>query len=188
MSKSNKLKLNEFIDKKIESFYDERISSNKKLSKISKFVIAILTEGGEITVDFLENLFGTINTKYSLKEIQDLCLISIKNGKITLQGRNTAENKYKLFKKAYYKLLKDEKWKNYKKDEKCKLCGKTENLQLHHTFYIKDAFLKPWEYPKNSIVTLCSGCHMKVHFDKKHPMHEQTLTREEVKNTYKIFI
>ena len=181
-------KLNEFVDKKIESFYDERITSNKKLSKISKFVIAILVEGGDITVEFLEKLFGVIETRYSLKEIQDLCLINVKNGKITLQGRNTSEkDKYKLFKKAYYKLLKDEKWKNYEKDDECALCGSTNNLQLHHTFYVKDAFLKPWEYPRKSIVTLCSKCHMDVHFDKSHPLHERTLFKREAEKTYKMF-
>jgi len=182
-------KLYKFVDEKIDSYFDERITSNKKLSKISKFVIAILTEGAEITVEFLENLFGSGESKYSIEELQELCLISVKNNKITLLGRNTSEkDKYKLFKKAYYKLLKNEKWKNYKKDEKCALCGSTENLQLHHTFYVKDAFIKPWDYPKDSIVTLCSKCHMNVHFNKKHQLHEQTLLRKEAEKIYKIIL
>ena len=186
---NNNSKFKDFIEQKIKSFYDERITSNKCISTISKFVVSILTEGGDITVEFLNGLFGSLETEYSLKELQNLCLVNVKNGKITLQGRNTSsKDKYKLFRKSYYKLLKSEKWKNFKKDEKCALCGKTEDLQLHHTFYVKDAYLKPWEYPKDSIVTLCKGCHMKVHFDKKHPMHEQVLTREEVKNIYKFIV
>lgn len=182
-------KLHSFMENKINLFCDKRIKENKKISMVSKFIIALLIEGDEITIDFLEGLFGNFVVKYSIEELNNLCLINLKNNTITLQGRyNSANEKYKLFKKAYTKLLKDKKWKNYPKDSKCALCGKTENLQLHHTFYVKDAFCKPWEYPKESIVTLCGKCHMNVHFDKHHPMHEQTITREEVKKIYKYFI
>jgi len=182
-------KLYQFIDEKINKFCSERIKNDKRLSMISKFIIAVLTEGENIKNETIESLFGKIATEYSLKELQELSLVTVKNGIISLQGRYNSNNeKYKLFKKAYSKLLKNEKWVNYKKDEKCLLCNSTDNLQLHHTFYIKDAFWKPWEYPKQSIVTLCDKCHMQVHFDKKHPLHEKVLLREEAKKIYKEFL
>lgn len=34
-------------------------------------------------------------------------------------------------------------------------------LQVHHSFY--DSFKNPWEYPLNSLKTLCWICHKKIH-------------------------
>ena len=49
---------------------------------------------------------------------------------------------------------------------KCKLCGATENqLHVHHKYY--DNAIKLWEYPGESLVTLCNECHKTVHRKKK---------------------
>lgn len=35
--------------------------------------------------------------------------------------------------------------------------GSTITLHVHHTYYKKG--LEPWEYPLDSLITLCEGCH-----------------------------
>ena len=42
----------------------------------------------------------------------------------------------------------------------CKMCGDTDNLQVHHGFYEKDR--RAWTYPDHSLWTLCKSCHEKV--------------------------
>jgi hypothetical protein len=47
---------------------------------------------------------------------------------------------------------------------KCRQCGRAENevtLQVHHVEYING--LRAWEYPTNSCITLCKGCHAQTH-------------------------
>lgn len=47
---------------------------------------------------------------------------------------------------------------------KCLKCGRGEPdaiLQTHHKIY--KPRLKPWEYPLSDCLTLCKGCHAKVH-------------------------
>lgn len=40
----------------------------------------------------------------------------------------------------------------------CKRCGsKDDTLNVHHGYYLKDH--KPWEYPNQSLHTLCEICH-----------------------------
>jgi hypothetical protein len=67
----------------------------------------------------------------------------------------------------YKDQLKSPKWQKKRlevlsRDEfTCKMCGDKETeLQVHHMFYKPKA--KPWEYPINSLQTLCSNCHTKL--------------------------
>lgn len=71
---------------------------------------------------------------------------------------------------TYQQQLKDERWKK-KRDKiiklfkgKCCLCGKTEELNVHHLEYRSSK--KAWEYPNSCFVVLCKDCHTKVHSDK----------------------
>lgn len=52
---------------------------------------------------------------------------------------------------------------------KCRICGSTENLRVHHLKYSNDK--KAWEYPNSDLITLCDECHQKVHSDYKHPFY-----------------
>lgn len=68
---------------------------------------------------------------------------------------------------SYAEKLEDEKWIQKKRDInrrdkcQCKLCGATENLNVHHRYYIFQA--DPWAYPNDALVTLCRSCHELVH-------------------------
>lgn len=70
----------------------------------------------------------------------------------------------------YVSQLKTEEWKIkrnliLKRDQfKCKNCGSSENLHIHHKVYEKG--LKAWEAKNENLITLCSECHAKEH-DKK---------------------
>jgi hypothetical protein len=48
---------------------------------------------------------------------------------------------------------------------KCQSCFRSKNddviLQVHHKQYFKDT--KPWDYPFNTVETLCKGCHAEKH-------------------------
>lgn len=44
----------------------------------------------------------------------------------------------------------------------CQICGSTEKtLHVHHLCYRKDA--KIWDYPDNTLITLCEDCHRTEH-------------------------
>ena len=68
----------------------------------------------------------------------------------------------------YLDRLKNPKWiaKNLKIRKRdgfrCTVCGAKNNLQVHHTFYYKD-FRNPWQYPNDSLITLCKKCHKEYH-------------------------
>lgn len=66
--------------------------------------------------------------------------------------------------KSYYELLKHPKWqeKRLKIMERfgfqCENCGEKEvTLNVHHGYYEKG--LSPWDYPDNSLYSLCENCH-----------------------------
>jgi 5-methylcytosine-specific restriction endonuclease McrA len=67
----------------------------------------------------------------------------------------------------YQLLLKNEKWKEKRKEilneqgEKCSECGCRTNLQIHHIYYQENKL--PWEYPNNAFMVLCKNCHQKKH-------------------------
>lgn len=47
---------------------------------------------------------------------------------------------------------------------KCKRCGISENLQVHHKHYVNGR--NAWEYDDHELVTLCISCHQEVHHYK----------------------
>lgn len=53
----------------------------------------------------------------------------------------------------------------------CRICQTTDDtLNVHHGYY--DKLLQPWEYPNESLYTICECCHNK--------------TTQEMKDLYKI--
>jgi len=52
---------------------------------------------------------------------------------------------------------------------KCRLCGSSSNLQVHHIKYSNGK--NAWEYPNLDLITLCKECHSKVHSDLKHELN-----------------
>jgi len=44
---------------------------------------------------------------------------------------------------------------------KCVKCGRKDNLQVHHTYYLEGR--NPWDVPNDCLITLCGGCHKKAH-------------------------
>lgn len=70
------------------------------------------------------------------------------------------------FKKIYSDKLKDPRWqkirlKIFERDEwACRECSSKENtLHVHHRYYEKN--VDPWDYPLDSLITLCAYCHLK---------------------------
>ena len=43
----------------------------------------------------------------------------------------------------------------------CQSCHTKHSLEVHHLYYISGSSL--WQYPKNSLVTLCRSCHQTWH-------------------------
>jgi len=65
---------------------------------------------------------------------------------------------------AYRRKLKDPRWQKMRleifnrDDFKCQYCDdKRETLHVHHLEYLPD--LDPWQYPMESLITLCESCH-----------------------------
>jgi hypothetical protein len=67
---------------------------------------------------------------------------------------------------TYKEKLLDKRWiakRNRIKAErgaKCELCGKTEDLDVHHGYY--SFLLEPWDYDSGSLWILCRSCHEKT--------------------------
>jgi len=85
----------------------------------------------------------------------------------------------------YIEKLKDKRWikkrnKIFKRDKyKCTVCGNSENIQVHHTFYYSD-MRDPWKYPNNSLLTACRDCHLDYHLH-----HEVEIRKPPKKNKLK---
>lgn len=70
-----------------------------------------------------------------------------------------------MFKKSNYsELLRDPRWQKMRlqileRDQwKCTSCANAKDtLHVHHRYYENGR--KPWEYPINSLATLCANCH-----------------------------
>ena len=67
-------------------------------------------------------------------------------------------------KKTYAELLRDPRWQKkrleimQRDNFSCVICSsKDKTLHVHHCFYKKGA--DPWDYPNDSLVTLCFDCH-----------------------------
>ena len=81
-----------------------------------------------------------------------------------------------LSRKEEYQLeLKDERWKEkrlkvFKRDKfECILCHSKKKLNVHHTQYSNGK--KAWDYPIDTLVTLCEECHKKVHSNRNHKLY-----------------
>jgi 5-methylcytosine-specific restriction endonuclease McrA len=78
-----------------------------------------------------------------------------------------------MFNSDYGKKLNDIRWKSKcieikKRDKgKCKICGSTKYLNVHHRQYhfvtSLNQFKNPWDYPQDILVTLCNDCHLIGH-------------------------
>lgn len=73
-------------------------------------------------------------------------------------------------KSEYSNYWKDPRWQKFRlkileKDGfKCAQCGDGKSeLHAHHLYYISKR--KPWEYPEESVLTLCENCHTETHED-----------------------
>lgn len=77
----------------------------------------------------------------------------------------------KWFKKRGIILRRD----NYK----CTVCSSDKNLRVHHTFYYKN-YVAPWEYPNNSLLTLCEDCHKKWH--EQHEIEYRKNPKTDIEN------
>ena len=67
-------------------------------------------------------------------------------------------------KKTYSEKLKDPRWQRMRlkileRDSwKCRWCDEADNtLHVHHTYYERGK--EPWDYPPESLLTLCENCH-----------------------------
>ena len=65
---------------------------------------------------------------------------------------------------TYAEKLKDPRWQKMRlkvleRDEwECKICGSGDiTLHVHHRYYKPNA--EPWDYPLESLDTLCADCH-----------------------------
>jgi hypothetical protein len=65
----------------------------------------------------------------------------------------------------YTELLKDPRWQKmrleiFTRDNwECQIChSKESTLNIHHTYYKKWG-TPPWDYPDESLITLCEQCH-----------------------------
>jgi hypothetical protein len=68
----------------------------------------------------------------------------------------------------YENHLKDSRWRLKRKviverdGGKCIKCGSRKTLQVHHTYYYSQT-TEPWQYPDDSLITLCKVCHEEYH-------------------------
>jgi len=68
---------------------------------------------------------------------------------------------------TYQKLLEEKEWKDrrlqilIRDNNRCVLCGSTDNLNVHHKYYVYGCL--PWEYEDKALVSLCQDCHFNIH-------------------------
>ena len=76
---------------------------------------------------------------------------------------------------VYHISLQNKKWFDKRNEilkrdnHTCTVCGSNNNLCVHHTFYWSNKFAKAWEYPNNSLITVCSKCHEEYHLNCETP-------------------
>jgi len=70
--------------------------------------------------------------------------------------------------RTYAQKLADPRWQKVRlevfdrDDWRCRCCGNGESeLHAHHSFYRQG--YAPWDYPVDSIITYCHGCHEAEH-------------------------
>lgn len=84
-------------------------------------------------------------------------------------------------KSEYFNKLKDPRWQAkrlfiFERDKfECVSCGsKDKTLTVHHNYYEQNK--NPWEYPDDSLMTLCEDCHKEAQITTK-------LLKESIKQT-----
>lgn len=81
--------------------------------------------------------------------------------------------------------LLDQRWKNkrlqiLKRDGyKCTVCGSDLKLTVHHTYYKTGK--RPWQYPNESLLTLCDKCHYDFHCTNETPVKGKHKNKSKVK-------
>ena len=111
--------------------------------------------------------------------------ISVSKGKKKKKGISTKPKRPKPLTSEKRQQIHDEDVKTYdwwkvaksikNRDKRCLLCGKKENLQVHHLWYDdyrykngKWNIRRLWQYPPEVLITLCDECHEKVHNNQTH--------------------
>lgn len=79
--------------------------------------------------------------------------------------------------KTYAEKLKDPRWQRKRLEimERdgfaCHACGElTKPLNIHHCYYIPKT--APWDYPSESLVSLCENCHNEITFRLPHVLQQ----------------
>jgi hypothetical protein len=78
-----------------------------------------------------------------------------------------------LQKEQYNLLLRGNKWQRKRQailsrdGNRCRACGKSKNLHVHHRQYHTNRrtgkYLPPWQYSGKYLITLCGKCHQSGH-------------------------
>jgi len=130
-------------------------------------------EMGKINYCFWINCIDGTSDRISYTKM----LTTDNNNLIIIEGdyvknKRINSNRTELLEMDYNKQLQNRKWGEKsieirKRDKsKCTKCFSKRNLQVHHTYYVGFKYLLPWEYPNDSLITLCEKCHHKEHFDE----------------------
>lgn len=85
------------------------------------------------------------------------------------------KDELKLAELSYKEMLRTEQWQTKRNrillrdGYECTMCGETENLNVHHKYYIENHM--PWEYHDSALITLCRDCHCDIHHEKEIPVY-----------------
>lgn len=147
-----------------------------KLSHIEVYVAekGLYAEAKDI-YDYWEKKNWLTKKGLQVKTVEAACNVynSIAISKILVQRKNDKISVKKRYKKSpipyrdFEIQLKDNRWKLFRwfilkvRGEKCEVCGMTENLQIHHRVYYKDAMA--WEYSCKEVKVVCQKCHANIH-------------------------
>jgi 5-methylcytosine-specific restriction endonuclease McrA len=87
------------------------------------------------------------------------------SNKTTAAGSDQADRIQSEPREEYLKKFKDRRWQKMRlevlnRDKfTCQLCFDSASTpNVHHRYYLADT--DPWEYPLESLVTLCETCHV----------------------------
>lgn len=68
----------------------------------------------------------------------------------------------------YSELLRDPRWQKKRLEIMsrdhwaCRFCSDADHiLNVHHLYY--ERYYRPWEYPREALITLCEACHELIH-------------------------
>ena len=120
-------------------------------------------KGSEVkTLEAAINVYNSIVVQKTLKGNKKTRK-EIKSAFTAIKKKNKQPKKHS----EYSEQLKDERWKAFRwfvmkvRGNECEICKSTNNLQVHHIEYIKNA--KAWEYNVNQVMVVCRDCHKQIH-------------------------